>query len=306
MKYYLLSCLILLASVLVIFFIPSIANTSEKALATTQIEIPTSNAEVAGIQTYVFPPSSKGIDAPQATAKAVLVKDLGSETVLYQKQADLRLPIASTTKIMTALVGSEYFKQNSILTVSASANIGGSTAGLKPGEKLTFRSVLYGLLLNSGNDAAFCIAENYPGGVVAFVGAMNLKAHELGLINTHFVNPAGFDDPNHYSSAKDLSKIAEEAVKNPDLARIVATKQTEISSIDKKETHKLTNVDTLLATLKGLIGVKTGYTDLAKENFVGLVDRDGHRILTVVLGSDDRFGETTRLVDWTYNNFIWQ
>jgi len=162
------------------------------------------------------------------------------------------------------------------------------------------------MLLSSGNDAAYALAENYPGGVLGFVSAMNKKAEQLNLTNTHFDNPAGFDSPQHFSSAKDLATITEEALKNPSLVRIFATKETSIVSLDKKYTHQLANLNKLLSQVKGVLGVKTGFTEGAKENLVTCVSRDGHQILTVVLGSNDRFGESTKLIEWTYENFIWQ
>ena len=128
---------------------------------------------------------------------------------------------------------------------------------------------------------------------------------ELNLKNTHFDNPAGFDSPYHFSSAADLSKITEEALKNTTLTRIFATKETNIVSLNKKYTHQLINLNKLLSQINGVLGVKTGTTREAKENLVTLIERNGYRVLLVVLGSDDRFGETTRLIDWTYTNFTW-
>ena len=269
------------------------------------LQIPQNNSQVAGIQKYNIPPISRNLPLPNFAARAVLIKDLATNTTLYQKDSSVSFPIASTTKIMTALVASEYFKQNSVLTVESSANTPGSKAGLDAGENFTFRSLLYGMLLNSGNDAAYTIAENYPGGVLSFVSAMNKKVLELNLKNTHFDNPAGFDSPYHFSSAADLSKITEEALKNTTLTRIFATKETNIVSLNKKYTHQLINLNKLLSQINGVLGVKTGTTREAKENLVTLIERNGYRVLLVVLGSDDRFGETTRLIDWTYTNFTW-
>lgn len=282
-----------------------VSSSGQKFLVGSEIQIPQNNSNARGIQKYVYPPVSNGLPAPFFSARSILVKDLITNTILFQKDVSFPLPIASTTKIMTALVASEYFKPNSVLTVGSSASIGGARIGLTSGEKLTFRSLLYGMLLNSGNDSAFAIAENYPGGVTSFVAAMNKKVEELKLTNTHFDNPAGFDSPNHYSSASDLAKITEEAIKNGELARIFATKETQVLSVDKTQIHKLVNLNKLLSSVRGVLGVKTGYTDAAKENLVGLVDRDGKKILTVVLGSDDRFGETKNLVEWTYSNYTW-
>lgn len=304
MKNVFLSLLIVLISSGIILVLPFGIDYTDNFLA--GVQIPKNNSNVAGVQKYNFPPSSKGINTPYFSAKAVLVKDLSSGEILYEKNSKERLPIASTTKIMTALVASEYFAQNAPLTIKNGAGQSGATAGLVAGETLSFRSLLYGMLLNSGNDAAYSIAENYPGGIKGFIVAMNDKVAQLKLQNTGFDNPAGFDSENHFSSAEDLSKISEEALKNPILVKIFATKETEVTSLDKKFNHKLSNLNKLLSSVVGVLGIKTGTTTLAKENLVGLVDRDGHKILTVILGSDDRFGETAKLIEWTYQNFQWQ
>lgn len=250
-------------------------------------------------------PESRNTLPPALTATAALVEDLDSNTLLFVKNPNGRVPIASTTKIVTALVGVANFRANDILTVPNLSDAPGSEMGLKEGEKLTFRSILYGMLLNSGNDAAYTIAANFPGGRVAFIAAMNQKAASLGLTDTHFDNPAGFDSPNHYSSASDLSKLAILAMQDSQIARVVSTKQTEVASIDKSVVHPLKNLNKLLDE-PGVLGIKTGTTPAAKENLVGLVGRDGHKLLTVVLGSDDRFGETNNLISWAYSNFTWK
>lgn len=303
MKYYLYSAGLIFLAIVTAIAVPIMVDQTDTYFSSLQI--PQNNSSVAGIQKYNIPPLNKNIPPPKVSARSILVKDLGTGTILYQKEANLPLPIASTTKIATALVASEYFQPNSILTVNRGAEINGARVGLFKGESLSFRSLLYGMLLNSGNDAAFTIAENYPGGVLSFVSSMNKKANELGLKSTHFENPAGFDHPNHFSSALDLSKLTEEALKNYQLARIFATKETSILSLDKKYQHQLYNLNKLLVDVKGVLGVKTGYTEAAKENLVTLVERDNHKILVVVLGSQDRFGESTDLIEWTYDNFAW-
>lgn len=303
MKYYFYSASLVLLAILIATVTPFLVKFTETFLISRQI--PQNNAAVAGIQKYNIPPVGKNLSTPSLSARAILIKDLTTGTILYQKDASTPYPIASTTKIMTALVASEYFKQNSVLSVGSSASIPGSKVGLVYGEDLSFRSLLYGMLLNSGNDAAYTLAENYPGGILGFVSAMNKKALELNLKNTHFDNPAGFDSANHYSSAADLAKITEEALKVDTLTKIFATKQTSIVSLNKKYTHQLLNLNKLLSAVSGVLGVKTGTTEQAKESLVTLVERDNHQVLLVVLGSDDRFGETTRLIDWTYANFVW-
>ncbi len=303
MRYYLYSAALILLAIILTTFIPYLTDFAENSFVGFQI--PQNNSKVAGVQSYNIPPVSKNLSIPQLSARAVLVKDLGTDTILYQKDANRPYPIASTTKIMTALVASEYFKPNSVLTVKDGALVEGAKVGLIRGENLSFSSMLYGMLLPSGNDAAFAIAENYPGGVLGFISAMNKKSFQLNLANTHFDNPAGFDSPNHFSSARDLAVITQEALKNYQLARIFSTRETNIVSLDKKYKHELINLNKLLSQVKGVLGVKTGYTEQAKENLVTLVNREGHSILTVVLGSDDRFGESTKLIEWVYTNFQW-
>lgn len=303
MRYYLYCAGLLLGAIIIAVSVSLSVNLTDKILLSKQP--PLNNSQVAGIQKYNIPPAGRGLPVPVFSARSVLIKDLATNTILFQKDSNISVPIASTTKIITALVASEYFKQNSVLTVGSSANTPGSRVGLSIGEELSFRSLLYGMLLNSGNDAAYTLAENYPGAVTGFVSAMNKKVMELSLKNTHFDNPAGFDSPRHYSSASDLAQISEEALKDPVLSRIFATKETSIMSLNKKYTHELNNLNKLLASVKGVLGIKTGTTEEAKENLVTLIDRENHRVLIVLLGSTDRFGETTSLIDWTYTNFEW-
>ncbi|MDP3758448.1 MAG: D-alanyl-D-alanine carboxypeptidase, partial [Candidatus Daviesbacteria bacterium] len=290
-------------AVIIAIVAPFLVNFTDNILVSSQI--PQNNAQVAGIQQYNIPPVGRTLPLPNFSARAVLIKDLATGAILYQKDSNIPLSIASTAKIMTALVASEYFTPESVLTVGDSANTPGSKVGLSYGEDLDFRSLLYGMLLSSGNDAAYTIAENFPGRIFGLVSAMNKKALELSLRNTHFDNPAGFDSRNQYSSAEDLAKIAEEALKNSQLAIIFATEKTNIVSLNKKYTHQLINLNKLLSSVNGVLGIKTGTTEEAKENLVTLVERDKHRILLVVLGSSDRFEETTKLIDWSYANFTW-
>ncbi|MDD2822851.1 MAG: serine hydrolase [Candidatus Daviesbacteria bacterium] len=302
------SLLIIFASVNILLVSPKAVNMAEKLVETQSI--PTNNiveggSKVKGTSAIIPRLKENFTSVPYVSATALVVKDTSSKTLLYVKDPDKRVPIASTTKIMTALVASEYFKPADVLTVKTTSLVGGSSMGLKLGEEMTFRSLLYGMLLNSGNDAAFTIADNYPGGKDNFILAMNEKAKSLGLINTHFENPAGFDGGTHYSSANDLAVIAEAAITNSQFSRIVSTKDTVVFSIDKQSEHSLKNLNKLLS-LPGFLGIKTGTTPIAKENLVALVERNGRKILTVVLGSDDRFTETEKIIDWSYSNFIWE
>ena len=258
MKYYVYSCLLIIFSALIVSTLSFIIKEGEERLVSSELQIPLNSAQVAGVQKFISPPKDKNIPQPYFSARAVLIKDLNSEIILFGQNVNIPLPIASTTKIMSALVANEYFKPNSSLQVKNAYSVDGAKVGLFRGEVLSFRSLLYGMLLPSGNDAAYTIAENYPGGVNGFVQDMNKKASQLELTNTHFENPAGFDSPKHYSSAADLSAVTEEALKDPQLSRIFATKDTEIISLDKKYTHKLFNLNRLLSKVSGVLGVKKG------------------------------------------------
>lgn len=250
-------------------------------------------------------PKSKQIVPPTFSATAVLAKDLNSDYIYFAKDSDKRVPMASTTKIMTALVAMQYFQADDILSVPDLTLVTGSKMGLVSFEKITFRNLLYGLLLASGNDAAFALAQNYPGGEDKFLERMNTDIIAQGLLNTHFSNVAGFDQSNHYSSATDLAKIASLAMEEPLFARIVGTREAKVASADQAIVHHLKNLNKLLDQPR-VLGIKTGTTPQAKENLVGLVDQNGQRILIVILGSNDRFEETEKLLEWIAVNFSWQ
>jgi serine-type D-Ala-D-Ala carboxypeptidase (penicillin-binding protein 5/6) len=241
---------------------------------------------------------------PLLRATAALVMDVDSAVILYEKNIQERLYPASTTKMMTALVAIEKFPIDQVATVP-NIYIPPHKINLRPAEKITIENLIYGTLISSGNDAAETIAANFPGGREEFIKEMNKKAEELNLMNTKFQNPTGLDAPNHYSTALDLARIAVYALRDNLFSNIVATQKTSIFSIDGKYEHKLQNINQLLGTMDGVKGVKTGYTEGAGESLVALTERDGKRILTVVLGSDDRFGETRELVEWAFASHQW-
>ncbi len=244
-------------------------------------------------------PTSQGHSPPSVSAKNVFITDLASKTVLWQKDADTKVLPASTTKMMTALIVLDHFSLSNEIVVTTKYPEG-TVVGFKPGEKLTVEQLLYALLVQSANDAAEILAENYPGGKVAFVEAMNTKASQIHLTNTHFVNPTGIDEDGHYSSAADLARLADVALRNAEFSKIVAVENAVISS------HVVSNVNQLLGKIPGVIGIKTGYTEGAGQALVTLVNRDSHPVILVVLGSADRFGETAALIDWVYSNFRWE
>lgn len=225
--------------------------------------------------------------------------------VLFAKAADDQIYPASTTKMMTALVAAGHYPLTELLTVSASFS-DGVDIGLHPGEQVSVESLLYATLVQSANDAAEVLAASFPGGRDGFVLAMNRKAGDLNLMNTHFLNPTGLDEDGHYSSASDLTRLADHLITNPFLRRIVSTENAVITSSDLADIHPISNVNQLLGKVPGVLGIKTGFTDLAGESLVTLVNRNDHEVIITLMGSDDRFSDAVRLIDWVYTNFAWK
>ena len=236
---------------------------------------------------------------PEIDATAAAIVDRGSDALLWSKNAELALPMASTTKLMTALVALESLSPDQIITVPAEALIGNASMGLSAGEQVSVRALLYGALLPSGNDAAMTLAITAVGSEAAFVERMNQRATEWGLHRTHFVNPHGLDAPDHISSARDLSVLAQRALDNPVIAEVVSTPQITI------EGYSLTNTNLLLNAYDGAYGVKTGTTDEAGQVLIAAVDNGHGDALTVVLNSPDRFAETPRMLDFYFDNWQW-
>lgn len=242
---------------------------------------------------------------PVLTAQGVYAFDLDSGVVLYEKNSSENLYPASTTKMVTALVALDDYGLNKVLTVGP-INVEGSKMGLLWGEKMTVENLLYGLLVHSANDAAEVLASDYPGGRAAFVEKMNEKAQELHAQNTHFVNPSGLDQDGQTTTAKDLARIANYAMGVKEFAKIVGTESYVSTDVTGKFKHSFTNRNELLGNVDGVLGVKTGWTDEARENLVTYVNREGKRVVIVTLGSQDRFGETKELIDWIYSNYEWK
>lgn len=207
---------------------------------------------------------------------------------------------------MTALVVLENYKLDQVLMVNELEEIDGQKMKLLPGEKISVENLVYGLLVASANDAAFVLAENFPKGETGFIWAMNQKAQELGLNQTNFSNPVGFDEPNHYSTAADLAKLGVIAMKNPQITRIVSTQKIIVSDTEGKIFHTLININSLLGKIPGVKGIKTGWTQVAGECLVSFVERDGKKIIVVILGSQDRFKETEKIINWVFENFSWE
>lgn len=246
-----------------------------------------------------YPILAKSIK-PEITAESAIIFDDKSKAVLYEKKPSLRFSMASTTKLMTALVGLEYFKPDDIITVKSEQKEG-AVVGFLLGEKLKFEDMLFALLLPSSNDAAYAIAENYPGGVDAFVSKMNEKARKFNLNYTHYADPSGLDDDGNYTNVNDLAKLSSLAIKNKTLAKIISTKKKIITTIDGKNVYTLINLNRLLGT-DGIVGIKTGFTQGAGEVLITGKVFKGHLFIIIVMKSEDRFSDTEILSQFINNN----
>jgi len=241
-------------------------------------------------------------NALQLGARAFVLMDATSGRILVEKNSENKMPMASTTKIMTAILALENGDLNSTVSVSPkAASVGGSSFYLRAGEILTLENMLYGLLLPSGNDAAVAIAEHIGGSQEKFVQMMNQKALELGALNTHFANPHGLDDPEHYTTAKDLAVIAKHAWNYNKFREIVQTKTKEIR--DGNYVRQIFNTNRLLWQFEGADGIKTGYTGKAGRCLVATASRKGFRLISVVLGSSDHFKDSQKLLDYGFANY---
>ncbi len=260
--------------------------------ATTTTSIP---AESRATQALVQP-ATQATTAPTSTvqssvsppvihAKSAIVIDLTTGQILYSHDANARRPMASITKIMTAILALETLPLDREVTVSArAAKVGEQSLGLKAGDHLTVEQLLYGALVHSGNDAAFALAEAAGGSMEAFVGEMNEKARELGLSNTHYINPDGLDARGHYSSARDLAMLARYAMQNAEFRKIVGTVNYSITLPGQSNPIAFRNVNKLLGTVAWVTGIKTGSTDDAGFCLVASGTSQGKSVISVVLG----------------------
>lgn len=249
--------------------------------------------------------ASDNHDFPVLSAQGVIAKDEDSGAILYEKNSDQTLLPASTTKIVTALTAMDYYKPDDVLTVH-DPKIEGQKMGLLKGEQMTFNNLLNALLIFSANDAAQVMAQNYPGGYDSFIEAMSQKAKAINLTNTHFVNPIGLDEDGQVSTAHDLVLASEVAMRNEKFAKIVGTKNINVSDVTGKFNYQLKNVNELLGTVDGVVGVKTGWTEGARENLVTYIKRGDKKVIIALLGSQDRFGETKELINWIFESYVWK
>jgi D-alanyl-D-alanine carboxypeptidase len=237
--------------------------------------------------------------------------DAATGRILYQKEPDLRLPPASTTKVITAILALESGRKlaESLTVSKAATRVPASKLYLRPGQTITIEDLLYGILLSSANDASLVLAEGLGGSVEAFAELMTRKAHDLGAANSHFTNPHGLTAPDHYSTARDLAILFRYAMKNPTFRDVIQTKISSVRSksvIRKKTVARrisVRNHNRLLWNFDGAIGGKTGYTHAAQKCFVGAVVRNGVTLIVSILGARDQWGDTKRLLEYGFDNY---
>lgn len=236
---------------------------------------------------------------PEVTARSFVINQIAPTRTLAQYRSHLPLRPASTTKMMTALVTLEHRNPQELIQI-ATFSAEGSQVGFKPMQKVTVQDLLYGLLLPSGNDAAVILANSYQGGSSNFINQMNFKASQLGLHNTYYQNSSGLDDDGHLSSARDLAILGETALQNPLISQIVSTKEIQITPQNASPSagYKVKNINQLLFDEPGVTGLKTGFTYEAGEVLVTSYQQDSDQLIIVVMGSQDRFEDTRKLLHW--------
>lgn len=235
---------------------------------------------------------------PNVSAQSAILLDGTTGRVLYEQNADARAKVASTTKIMTGLlVAEECDLSASVCVPGEAAGVEGSSLYLKAGEVLTVEALLYGLMLHSGNDAAVALAMYCAGSVPAFAERMNRRAEELGLTNTNYVNPHGLDAENHYSTARDLAKLAAAAMENDVFYKVVSTKTAVFGN------RTFTNHNKLLWRYEGTVGVKTGYTMSAGRILVSAAEKNGRRLIAVTIRDRNDWADHMAMLDYGFSDY---
>jgi len=255
---------------------------------------------------FILTTRSFAISKPTVNATSAIAIDTVSGRILYEKDAFTKRPMASTTKIMTAIIAIENNDINDIVKISKkAANTGGSSVHLKENQEIKLEELLYGLMLASGNDAAVAIAEHTAGTVEEFAKLMNQKALELGAFNTNFVTPHGLDADDHYSTAYDMAIITRYALKNPTIAKLVSTQNKYMTFTDGTG-RSLNNTNALLSSYAGADGVKTGYTGLAGRCLIASATRNNWQVISVVFGepsSSSRINDSAKILNYCFDNY---
>ncbi len=255
-----------------------------------------------------LPSKIKGAADFNIEAKSALVLDVETDFVLYSENSNEKMPIASLTKIMTALIILENIDLNDTVTISRNAfDTDGRKDDLAVNEKIKAEDLLKIMLIRSNNSAAVSLAEHTSGSVEEFVKLMNKKVELLGLKNTNFSNPTGFDSEENYSTAYDIAQLVDYVIDKPLIWEILRIQKLNLTSLDGNIKHNLKNTNLLLGRLEDITGGKTGLTDEAGQCLALVIGNptDNHQIISVVLNAENRFLETEKLVRWIFGSYWW-
>ena len=250
-------------------------------------------------------PVVKLVNKPLVTALNYILVDTVTNKILISQNPNTKIYPASTTKLATALTALNIYPLDEVITIDQEYK-DGKVMELKLGEKITVKSLVSALLVYSANDSAFTLAKHHQQGVPGFIKQMNLMVQKYGLKNTNFVNFDGLQNENHYSTVYDLSQLGRISIKNKIVKDTVKTKQLTVFNTDKTIQHELISTNELLEVAPEIEGLKTGWTPEAKGCFIGLINLNGHQLISVVAQSDDRFQDTKNIIDWAKQNVFWQ
>lgn len=261
------------------------------------------------LESNYYPLLDTTIPRLESNARSALVFDLGTGKDLYSKNTDSKLPIASLTKILTAITILDNFNLNDIVIVSSSSiRADGEKQDLYAGEKISVLGLLEMMLIQSSNDSAYAIAEHGKNIGIDLVKKMNERAYLLGMKNSVFYDPAGLND-NGYSTAEDLKKLLTHSIRYPEIWQITSNREKNIQSSDGLFSHVSKNTNKLFDLIPGIYGGKTGYTEEALGCMILLVDIQGQndtKLISIILGSPERFADTKRMIDWTLSAYRWR
>ena len=258
------------------------------------------------LETKIPPnPILKLVSKPSLSAQNFILVDVDTNKILLSQNIDQKIFPASTTKLATALTALNLYPLDEVVTINQEYTTG-KVMELKLNEKITVKSLVSALLVYSANDSAFSLANHYQSGVSGFVEQMNLLMTKYNLKNTHFTNVDGIHSEDHYSTVYDLSQLGRLSIKNPIVTDVVKTKELTVSDVANQIQHRLVSTNELLGIVPEIKGLKTGWTPEAKGSFIGLIEINGHQVISVVSQSDDRFSDTKTLVNWLKQNVTWE
>lgn len=292
--------IITLIIVLNLFWLPTFSSWNLYPSITKSV----SDTKISQFQ-LVSAPVVKLVNKPVINSQNYILIDVNTNKIIISQNPNQKIYPASTTKLATALTALNIYPFDEVITIDEEYTEG-KVMELKLGEKITVKSLVSALLVYSANDAAFTLAKHQHFGVSGFINQMNILVRKYGLKNTNFVNFDGLQNENHYSTVYDLSQLSRIAIQNPVVKNTVKTKEITVTNINNSIQHPLTSTNELLGIVPEIEGLKTGWTPEAKGCFIGLINLNGHYLISVVAQSDDRFQDTKTLIEWAKENVIWE